>query len=89
MQSDVWRSSAISVHRQGSHVMSGYADDSQVWLVKKGLRFSARAGVQSVYLNIASLDETSKRKRMRSLWAGQLKKTRTTHVHGVPREELR
>ena len=89
MQSDVWRSSAISVHRQGSHVMSRYADDSQVWLDQKGLTFSARAGVQSVYLNIASLDETSKRKRMRSLWAGQLKKTRTTHVHGVPREELR
>ena len=87
MQSDVWRSSAISVHRQGSHAMSGYADDSQVWLVKKGLRFSARVGVQSVYLNIASSDETSKRKR--SLWAGQLKKIRTTHVHGVPREELR
>ena len=89
MQSDVWRSSAISVHRQGSHAMSGYPDDSQVWLVKKGLRFSARAEVQNVYLNIASLDETSKRKRKRSLWVGQLKKTRTTHVHGVPREELR
>ena len=87
MQSDVWRSSAISVHRQGSHTMSGYADDSQKRLVQKRLRFSARAGVQRVYLNIASSDETSQRKR--SLWAGQLKKIRTTHVHGVPREELR